>query len=122
MLTQLSDQFAKDDELRGEFTQAAQEVAALRHVNLPRVLAVGGGEDIPFIVTECPPGETLHELRRRLGEGKWFSPRAAGWVAGELAAALECAHGASLVHGAISPENVWITTQGGVLLLHLGVA
>lgn len=124
MLTRLSEQFAKDEELRLEFVEAASQIAPLDHPNLPRVREIGGKADIPYVVYEYAGGVTLLELNKwLLHEGQTSpSPQVSAWIAGEVAGALECAHAASIVHGAVSPECVWITFDGRVQLLHLGIA
>lgn len=123
MLTQLSDTFARDEDLRAEFIHGASLVATLQHPNLPAVREVGGAHDIPFIASEYLKGATLLDAYSRFRDtGAWPSPRLAAWIALQLAAALEHAHASGIAHGALSPESVWLTVDGSVLLLHLGIA
>ncbi|MCK6546816.1 protein kinase [Myxococcota bacterium] len=122
LLTQLSEQFAQDDDLRAEFISAATEVATIEHACLPRVTRVGGAGDVPFVVWDCPKGETLTELMKRLRDPtRALSWRTAAWVASELAGALAMAHASGFLHAAVAPDNVWIGEQGEVMLLNLGV-
>jgi DNA-binding NarL/FixJ family response regulator len=123
ILTQLTEHFAKDEDLRIEFVESAKPVGDLVHPNLPRVREIGGANDIPFVANDAVAGETLMEIYRRCHKrSQWPSARVAAYVAIELASALECAHAAEILHAAISPESVWITFDGRVQLLYLGVA
>jgi hypothetical protein len=123
IFAQLTEHFAKDEDLRVEFVEAAKPAGELVHPNLPRVREIGGTQDVPFVANDAIPGETLIELHKRCHKTKiWPTPRVAAFIAAELAAALECAHDASILHSAISPESVWITLDGRVQLLYLGIA
>jgi serine/threonine protein kinase len=123
MLAQLTESFAKDQELRGEFVEAASSAKPVLHENLPRIREVGGRDDIPFVASDLTAGLSLGELFRRTPKnGAWISPNLAAWIASEVAAALEPAHASGVIHGAISPETLWITGHGRVQVLHLGIA
>jgi serine/threonine protein kinase len=123
ILTQLTEHFAKDEDLRLEFISAAKPVGDLLHPNLPRVREIGGTHDVPFVANDAAAGETLLEIHKRcFKKNTWPSYLLSAYIASELAAALECAHAASILHAAISPESVWITFDGRVQLLYLGVA
>lgn len=122
-LTQLADQFARDSELRGEFMDGLAPLEVLDHPNLPRLRDVDGGADIPFVAQDFESGESLAMMLRRFREASaWPSARLAAWITGEIAAALEAAHAVSCPHGALSPESVWLTVDGRVLVLYLGIA
>jgi serine/threonine protein kinase len=123
ILSQLTEGFAKDEELREEFVGGATHAKEVMHDGFPRVREVGGLSDIPYVASELSTGISYGELSRRfIKGGPWLTANLAAWVAFELAAALEQAHAHGLVHGAISPDTIWLTTSGRVQLLHLGIA
>lgn len=122
-LAQLSEGFAKDDELRAEFVNGANIAKNIVHETLPRIREVGGREDIPFVASDLHVGLSLGELARRFAKGgPWPSAQLSAWIGSEIAAALEHAHSGGIIHGAVHPEMVWLCTTGRVQLLHLGVA
>jgi serine/threonine protein kinase len=55
-----------------------------------------------------------------LAEGGWY--RAVACIAARLAAALEAAHGAGVLHGDIKPQNVMLQPSGEPVLLDFGLA
>lgn len=122
-LAQLTESFAKDEELRAEFVNGAVAAKAVMHDALPRIRDVGGKDDIPFVASDLSAGLSLGELARRFAKGgPWPTPETSVWIASEIVSALETAHTAGIVHGAVSPETVWLCASGRVQLLHLGVA
>jgi serine/threonine protein kinase len=122
-VAQLTEHFAKDQDLRQEFMDSVAPIGTLSHRNIPRVREIAGADDIPFIAQDYMQGSSLFDLYRVWRErGRWPSKRTGAWIAGEIASALECAHAAQIVHGALTPESVWVTNDGRVQLLYLGVA
>lgn len=80
-----------------------------------RLLEGSGGRVV--LLAETGPGESL---RRRLENG----PMPVGWaleVAAAAAAALGAVHRVGLVHGALTPAELWLRPSGGVRLLGLGL-
>jgi len=94
------------DALRGEvrFLRAAARRAAVHHEGLARVLDYGTHAGFGFLVTERP-GSRLAEV---LDDGG-LDPGPAMRIGLELAAGLGRLHEAELVHGAVDPDNVWLT-------------
>ncbi|HET7217841.1 MAG TPA: protein kinase [Vicinamibacterales bacterium] len=100
------------------FMQEARITAALDHPNIVRVFDVGIHRNRPYIVAELLEGETL---RSRLAAGS-IPIAEIRRLATEIAKGLVVAHGASLVHCDLKPENVFLTRSGGVKILDFGIA
>lgn len=99
---------------------AAQSIASSHfpRVHLSRRIVLNGDEVL------CIYEEFLHgqSLRQRLTQSGRLSPEEALRIATALLAALELLQASSLVHRDIKPENIYLTEDGRVVLLDLGIA
>ncbi len=100
------------------FTLEARSAARLSDPGIVQVFDQGVEGETPFLVMELVPGGTLREL---LDERGPMPPYAAAAVLRPLLGALREAHDAGLVHRAIKPENVLISTNGAVKLADFGL-
>ncbi|MEM1207159.1 MAG: protein kinase, partial [Acidobacteriota bacterium] len=101
----------------GELVEAAHRAADLAHPVID--MAIPDAADGRLrLRSDLWPGESL-ESRLRTAP---MALSEALDVARELAAGLNALHRAGLVHGAVHPANVWLTREGGVRLLGLGLA
>jgi serine/threonine-protein kinase len=100
------------------FRSEAQLAASLHH---PNVMAVyDWGEDgVPFMVLELLAGGSLRSM---LDTGTRLTPAQAAHVSGQVAAALEYAHGRGLVHRDIKPANLLFDEHGIVRVADFGLA
>jgi serine/threonine-protein kinase len=100
------------------FRSEAQLAASLHH---PNVMAVyDWGEDgVPFMVLELLAGGSLRSM---LDAGNRLSPAQAAHVGGQVAAALDYAHGRGLVHRDIKPANLLFDEHGIVRVADFGLA
>ena len=100
------------------FRSEAQLAASLHH---PNVMAVyDWGEDgVPFMVLELLAGGSLRSM---LDAGNRLSPSQAAHVGGQVAAALDYAHGRGLVHRDIKPANLLFDEHGIVRVADFGLA
>ncbi len=117
----------------------ADEAQLLSRVRHPNIVALSSFEEIehptlgnvPALILEYVPGETLDQVRRGPdGTPVALPPAAAGAVLRDSLAALDHAHQAldgqgrplGLVHRDLKPGNVMIDRLGAVRLLDFGIA
>ncbi len=110
----LREQAADDLALVRRFLASGREAMRLRHPNIVRVYDVGQADGRYFIATELVIGKSLHDELAR-GKGAWSSERAIA-LAGQVAAALDYAHGLGLVHLNLKPSNILLADDGRVLV------
>jgi len=114
---------------RARFRREARLMARLTHAAIVPIHAYGeaalpGGEQVAYFVMRYVDGESLAERLRREGT---LPPREVSRILGELALALDYAHGEGVVHRDLKPENVLVERgvkgrPGRVLLSDFGVA
>jgi len=114
---------AADPIVAERFRREAIAVAQLSHPNIVAVYdAVGdtiGGETRQAVVMQLVNGKSLRQL---LDEQKRLSPDLTMHIGACMAAALDYAHHANLVHRDVKPGNILITPDGRVLLTDFGIA
>jgi eukaryotic-like serine/threonine-protein kinase len=93
----------------------ARAAARLSHPNVVMVFDLGEQGDIPFVVMEYVPGETLATVRPQRMEDVIR-------IARQLCAALQHAHDKGLVHRDVKPQNVLLTPEGVAKLMDFGLA
>jgi ketosteroid isomerase-like protein len=99
----LAPERAGDRAFRERFQRESRMAAAIDHPNVIPVYAAGESEGLLYLVMRYVGGTDLHALLRE--EHRLDPPRAADIVA-QVAAALDAAHGAGLVHRDVKPANV----------------
>ncbi|WP_424210925.1 serine/threonine-protein kinase [Streptomyces sp. BI20] len=111
-------QFAADPEFRSRFRR---EVAVLRRVSGPCLVPFVDADpdaEVPWLVTEYAPGETLDGWLA--AHGPLTGARLALFAAG-TAAALAAVHAAGVVHRDLKPANVILSPEGP-RVLDFGIA
>jgi serine/threonine-protein kinase len=99
------------DNVLARFEREVQLTARLTHPNTVTIFDYGRTEDgIFYYAMELLDGATLKDIVRVDGPQP---PGRVVKVLGELAGALEEAHGIELIHRDIKPSNVILCTQGG---------
>lgn len=101
------------------FQLEAQAAAPLQHHNIVALYEAGIWQGIPFIAMEYVDGEALDHFLARKGLLPWQS---ALHIAEQVALALNCAHGAGIVHRDVKPGNILLDQQGRVRLTDFGIA
>ena len=96
---------AADPEFRERFQREQRMAAAIEHPNVVPVHAVGEEDGELYLAMRYVRGTDLHALIRR--EGPLEAARAAA-IVGQVAAALDAAHAAALVHRDVKPANVLV--------------
>jgi eukaryotic-like serine/threonine-protein kinase len=124
-------QLAESDEIFAMFLDEARIAAALQHPNLVQVFDAGQAGNEYFIAMEYLDGADLQTVRRVLAERQRGMPLQHGiFIVSSIAAGLHHAHekrgldGSPLeiVHRDVTPQNVFLTREGGVKLVDFGIA
>jgi len=96
----------------------ARAASQVDHVNVVSLFDVGEVEGIPYLTMDLLSGEGLEVV---LARGA-LAPAKVLEVGIAMAAGLAAIHEAGLVHRDVKPSNVFMTTDGGIKLLDLGIA
>ena len=111
---------AGDPESRERFRREARTAARLTHPHIVPLHAFGEGDGLLWFVMGYVAGETLAAKLERTSRP---DPDLARRVLGEVALALDHAHGLGIVHRDVKPENILIDgATGKALLADFGVA
>ena len=94
---------ARDDAFRERFQRESRMAAAIDHPNVIPVYAAGECDGSLYLVMRYVGGTDLHALLRDHGAQE---PAFAADVVAQVAAALDAAHRAGLVHRDVKPANV----------------
>jgi hypothetical protein len=115
-----------DMELAERLKREVQLARRVTHPNVCRIFDVGvharpSGERIFFMTMELLAGETLGRRLRRAGR---LAPRDALPIIVEVAAALDAAHDAGIIHRDLKAENVFLVSEprGRAVVTDFGLA
>ncbi len=100
------------------FLHEAQTVSRLDHPNILPLFDFGSFDDVSYLTMPLVTGGTI---RDRLEEGP-MSPGSAWRVIRDIAAALEYAHRAGVIHRDVKPSNILVHRDGRHLLADFGLA
>ncbi|HEY1986680.1 MAG TPA: serine/threonine-protein kinase [Terracidiphilus sp.] len=100
------------------FRREVQTLATLSHVNIAQLHTAFYYEGQLAMIMELIHGETLRDLRARMGI---TLPQSLDYIA-QILNALVYAHRLGVVHRDIKPSNIMITSGGFVKLLDFGIA
>lgn len=112
--------FAQQASFRDYFMAEAEKIGQFDHPNILPLLEFGEGEGLLYVVTPYVAPGTLEDLLRRVG-GK-FSAMQALPILQQLCSAVQYAHSHEVLHGNIKPSNIFVATDGRMLLSDFGVA
>src|SRR5918997_6959229 len=113
-------ELAAHESITRRFLAEARTIARLRHPNIVAVHSAGSAGGLLYYVMDEVAGESLRQ--RLLREGS-LSIEATTRIVADLAAALEAAGRAGVVHRDVKPENVLLEeTSGRALLADFGIA
>lgn len=100
-----------------QFQHVARTIAALNHPHIAAVFDLGEWEGRPFVVTELADGESL--ARYIAQKPSRFSDLLD--LGEQVAAALDAAHSAGVVHGGLRPANILLTRKNEVRVADFGM-
>jgi Tol biopolymer transport system component len=103
---------AANPDLKLRFQREARTISSLNHPNICTLYDVGSEDGLDYIVMEYIEGETLSE---RIKRGP-IPVDELLVIAGQIADALDKAHGQNLIHRDLKPANVMLTSSGAKLL------
>ncbi|WP_437973012.1 serine/threonine-protein kinase [Sorangium sp. So ce295] len=116
----LHPEIAVSKELRARFEQEALAVNQLGHPAAVNVLDIDTSEDgSPFLVMELLDGESLGKRAHSSGG---IEERELLRAISTVLDVLDVAHGLGIVHRDIKPDNLFLTSSGGVKVLDFGIA
>jgi serine/threonine-protein kinase len=110
---------ATDPVVAERFRREAITVARLSHPNIVAVHDTIDFDGRQAVVMQLINGKSLRQL---LDEQKRLGPELTMHIGACVAAALDAAHSAGLVHRDVKPGNILITPDGRVLLADFGIA
>ena len=108
-----------DDAFRARFADEARRAAAVVHPNVVTVFDEGRDGADAFMVMELVPGKTLREIVAERGP---LPPHEVSRLIRQVAAALDAAHAAGVIHCDVKPANVIVDPQGIAKLTDFGIA
>ncbi|MEO8632347.1 MAG: protein kinase [Chloroflexota bacterium] len=108
-----------DDAFRERFADEARRAAAVVHPNVVTVFDEGRDGADAFMVMELVRGRTLRDVIADRGP---LRPHEAARLVAQIAAALDAAHEAGVIHCDVKPANVIVDQQGTAKLTDFGIA
>ena len=107
----LSTELTEDERFRQRFLRESELAASLDHPHVVPTLAAGEEGGRLYLAMAHVEGSDLRELLRHEGR---LEPERALDLIGQVAAALDAAHLAGLVHRDVKPGNILVTQRGEV--------
>ena len=115
----LKDEFLNNEEFTRRFRNESKAIAILNHPNIVKVLDVGFGEHLQYIVMEYIDGITLKEYLDQRKDIRW---KEAVHFTVQILRALQHAHDKGIVHRDIKPQNIMLLSDGTIKVTDFGIA
>ncbi len=115
----LREDLAADEGTRARFRHEAIAAARLSHPNIVSTYDTGDDDGVAYIVMELVDGPTLRHL---IDQQNGLPTAEVIRIGKEVAAALDAAHRAGLVHRDVKPANVLVPATGPVKVTDFGIA
>ena len=107
-----SEPFANDAAVFADFQRDARDLAALQHPGIAGVIESGKVDGYPFVVLEYVPGTSLALYLKALRAiPADFDPAKIARLLGDVAGALDFAHNRGVIHGALRPSSILLTSS-----------
>jgi len=104
-----------------ELAETARQLSAVRGPGIVRIVDIGLVRDRLAVVRPAVEGVTLGQVLSQLStKDLVLAPPLALWIAVQLLEAVQQAHQAGAVHGALTPGNVLLTTLGEPAIFDFG--
>src|SRR6267154_5333283 len=110
---------ASHPEILRRFKQELILAREVTHPNVIRIFDLGQASGVRYITMEYVEGRDLRALLHEKGN---FTPEEAVPIFLQIAAALEAAHHAGVVHRDLKPQNVMVDKDGRVYVMGFGLA
>jgi hypothetical protein len=108
-----------DEAFRERFADEARRAASVSHPNVVTVFDEGRDGSDSFMVMEYVRGKTLRDVIAERGP---LPPHESARIVAQVAAALDAAHEAGVIHCDVKPANVMLDEQGMAKLTDFGIA
>jgi serine/threonine-protein kinase len=116
-LKAISSEYRLHEEAKARFLREARILSQLDHPHICTVHDFIEGDDCDILVLELVQGKSLRAaLKDELGYPQKLS------IARQLLEVLVAVHGQGVINRDLKPENVMITTDGGIKVLDFGLA
>jgi tRNA A-37 threonylcarbamoyl transferase component Bud32 len=115
----IAPELAQDERFRERFAREAELAMSLEHPNVVPIHDAGEVDGRLYLAMRHVEGKDLRTLLREEGP---LTPERALAIVRQVAAALDAAHAAGLVHRDVKPSNVLLDSNGHVYLADFGIA
>jgi serine/threonine-protein kinase len=115
----LSKELAAKPNFVERFEREARAMARIDHPNVVRCFAIGEARGLHYVAMELIEGQSMQDWLTALGK---LSVGDALHVTLLCADALKHAHGLSMIHRDIKPDNILVTKKGDIKVSDLGLA
>src|SRR4051812_12882838 len=105
----LPEDLAHNSEIRERFLRESRYAERVKHPNIAEVYGAGEQDGHLWLAMSYLEGTDLASILRRGGP---LQPRQALAITGQVAAALDEAHAAGLIHRDVKPANVMLAAAG----------
>jgi serine/threonine protein kinase len=110
----VAEHLAQDSAFRARFAQEAKAAARVEHPSVVAIYQTGEENDIPFLAMRLVRGRELSAI---LAERGSYEIGAAVALLRPIAAGLDAAHAANIVHRDVKPANILVPDDGSAAVL-----